>query len=100
MSILKHCDVSGMKEELSILQDRCRDLAVSVRKQALQSLTELLMVRCSHRVSDGWYFTLQIIELDEVPVRNSPKSTVGFYSVRERNLSITSGRLHFILNII
>ncbi|XP_068412293.1 condensin-2 complex subunit D3 isoform X2 [Eschrichtius robustus] len=42
VSILKHCDVSGMKEELSILQDRCRDLAVSVRKQALQSLTELL----------------------------------------------------------
>ncbi|XP_066895458.1 condensin-2 complex subunit D3 isoform X3 [Kogia breviceps] len=45
VSILKHCDVSGMKEELSILQDRCRDLAVSVRKQALQSLTELLMAQ-------------------------------------------------------
>ncbi|XP_032328344.1 condensin-2 complex subunit D3 isoform X2 [Camelus ferus] len=42
VSILKHCDVSGMKEELSILQDRCRDPTVSVRKQALQSLTELL----------------------------------------------------------
>ncbi|XP_057605649.1 condensin-2 complex subunit D3 isoform X3 [Hippopotamus amphibius kiboko] len=55
VNILKHCDVSGMKEELSILQDRCRDLAVSVRKQALQSLTELLMAqpRCV-QIQKAW----------------------------------------------
>uniref|UniRef100_A0A452SH16 Condensin-2 complex subunit D3 n=1 Tax=Ursus americanus TaxID=9643 RepID=A0A452SH16_URSAM len=45
VSILKHCNISGMKEELSLLQDQCRDPAVSVRKQALQSLTELLMAQ-------------------------------------------------------
>ena len=45
MNLLKHCDVAGLQDELSILQDRCRDVAVSVRKQALQSLTELLLVR-------------------------------------------------------
>uniref|UniRef100_M3Z990 Condensin-2 complex subunit D3 n=1 Tax=Nomascus leucogenys TaxID=61853 RepID=M3Z990_NOMLE len=45
VSVLKHCDVSGMKEDLWILQDQCRDPAVSVRKQALQSLTELLMAQ-------------------------------------------------------
>ncbi|KAF6082195.1 non-SMC condensin II complex subunit D3 [Phyllostomus discolor] len=43
VSVLKHCNVSAMKEELSVLQEQCRDPAVSVRKQALQSLTELLM---------------------------------------------------------
>nr|XP_060460370.1 condensin-2 complex subunit D3 [Panthera onca] len=45
VSILKHCDILGMKEELLLLQDQCRDPAVSVRKQALQSLTELLMAQ-------------------------------------------------------
>ncbi|XP_008067731.1 condensin-2 complex subunit D3 [Carlito syrichta] len=45
VSILKHCNISNMKEDLSILQDQCRDPAVSVRKQALQSLTELLMAQ-------------------------------------------------------
>ncbi|XP_059041430.1 condensin-2 complex subunit D3 isoform X2 [Mustela lutreola] len=45
VSILKHCDISSMKEELSLLQDQCRDPAVSVRKQALQSLTELLVAQ-------------------------------------------------------
>ncbi|XP_075858777.1 condensin-2 complex subunit D3 isoform X2 [Microcebus murinus] len=55
VSILKHCEVSYMKEDLSILQDRCRDPAVSVRKQALQSLTELLMAqpRCVH-IQKAW----------------------------------------------
>lgn len=43
--ILKHCDILNMEKDLSVLQDHCRDPAVSVRKQALQSLTELLMVR-------------------------------------------------------
>ncbi|XP_076432023.1 condensin-2 complex subunit D3 isoform X2 [Peromyscus maniculatus bairdii] len=42
VSILKHCDILGMEEDLLILRDHCRDPAVSVRKQALQSLTELV----------------------------------------------------------
>ncbi|XP_049713602.1 condensin-2 complex subunit D3 isoform X3 [Elephas maximus indicus] len=55
VSILKHCDISGMKEDLSILQDQCRDPAVSVRKQALQSLTDLLMAqpRCV-QIQKAW----------------------------------------------
>uniref|UniRef100_A0A8C4YAY9 Condensin-2 complex subunit D3 n=1 Tax=Gopherus evgoodei TaxID=1825980 RepID=A0A8C4YAY9_9SAUR len=42
MSILKHNVIPCTPEDLSTLQDRCRDPAVSVRKQALQSITELL----------------------------------------------------------
>ncbi|NXT01198.1 CNDD3 protein, partial [Jacana jacana] len=42
MNILKHRVVPCSAEDLSTLQDRCRDPAVSVRKQALQSITELL----------------------------------------------------------
>ncbi|XP_052611229.1 condensin-2 complex subunit D3 isoform X2 [Peromyscus californicus insignis] len=42
VSILKHCDILGMEEDLLILRDHCRDPAISVRKQALQSLTELV----------------------------------------------------------
>ncbi|NXJ80256.1 CNDD3 protein, partial [Trogon melanurus] len=42
MSILKHRVIPCTVEDLSTLQDRCRDPAVSVRKQALQSVTELL----------------------------------------------------------
>uniref|UniRef100_A0A8D1VYK4 Condensin-2 complex subunit D3 n=2 Tax=Sus scrofa TaxID=9823 RepID=A0A8D1VYK4_PIG len=55
VSVLKHCDVSGLKEELSILQDHCRDIALSVRKQALQSLTELLVAqpRCV-QIQKAW----------------------------------------------
>uniref|UniRef100_A0A8C0K9X3 Condensin-2 complex subunit D3 n=1 Tax=Canis lupus dingo TaxID=286419 RepID=A0A8C0K9X3_CANLU len=55
LSILKHCNISGMKEELSLLQDQSRDPAVSVRKQALQSLTELLMAqpRCV-QIQKAW----------------------------------------------
>ncbi|XP_058431285.1 condensin-2 complex subunit D3 isoform X2 [Marmota monax] len=45
VNILKHSDILGMEEDLSTLQDLCRDPAVSVRKQALQSLTELLMAQ-------------------------------------------------------
>uniref|UniRef100_A0A8B9FTW5 Non-SMC condensin II complex subunit D3 n=1 Tax=Amazona collaria TaxID=241587 RepID=A0A8B9FTW5_9PSIT len=44
MNILKHKVIPCTAEDLSILQDRCRDPAVSVRKQALQSITELLLV--------------------------------------------------------
>ncbi|NXF98498.1 CNDD3 protein, partial [Eubucco bourcierii] len=44
-SILKHKVIPCTTEDLSALQDHCRDPAVSVRKQALQSLTELLLVQ-------------------------------------------------------
>lgn len=56
-----------------------------------------------------WYFTSKIIHHSnhlllniKLTFRNSPKSAVGVYSVREKKkcLSITYGRLHFILNII
>ncbi|KAL8173694.1 UNVERIFIED_CONTAM: hypothetical protein K2H54_016645 [Gekko kuhli] len=43
MSILKHSVIPCTPEDLATLQDRCRDPAVSVRKQALQSITDLLM---------------------------------------------------------
>ncbi|XP_075579292.1 condensin-2 complex subunit D3 [Pelecanus crispus] len=43
VNILKHKVVPCTEEDLSALQDRCRDPAVSVRKQALQSITELLV---------------------------------------------------------
>ncbi|XP_062450376.1 condensin-2 complex subunit D3 [Rhea pennata] len=42
MSILKHNVIPCAPEDLSTLQDRCRDPAIAVRKQALQSITELL----------------------------------------------------------
>ncbi|XP_068772979.1 condensin-2 complex subunit D3 isoform X2 [Struthio camelus] len=43
MSILKHNVIPCTPEDLSTLQDRCRDPAITVRKQALQSITELLV---------------------------------------------------------
>lgn len=49
MSILKHNVVPCTPEDLATLQDRCRDPAVSVRKQALQSITDLLMVSDEER---------------------------------------------------
>ncbi|NXA51067.1 CNDD3 protein, partial [Nothocercus julius] len=42
MSILKNNVIPCTAEDLSTLQDRCRDPAITVRKQALQSITELL----------------------------------------------------------
>ncbi|XP_054032142.1 condensin-2 complex subunit D3 [Dryobates pubescens] len=45
LSILKHKVIPCTAEDLSALQDHCRDPAVSVRKQALQSLTELLLAQ-------------------------------------------------------
>ncbi|XP_035753366.1 condensin-2 complex subunit D3 isoform X2 [Egretta garzetta] len=42
-NILKHKVIPCTEEDLSTLQDRCRDPAVSVRRQALQSVTELLV---------------------------------------------------------
>ncbi|XP_008945131.1 PREDICTED: condensin-2 complex subunit D3, partial [Merops nubicus] len=43
MNILKHKMIPCTAEDLSTLQERCRDPAVSVRKQALQAITELLL---------------------------------------------------------
>ncbi|XP_066059756.1 condensin-2 complex subunit D3 isoform X3 [Chamaea fasciata] len=43
VSILKHGVVPCSAEDLGVLQERCRDPAVSVRKQALHSITELLL---------------------------------------------------------
>ncbi|KAM6295660.1 LOW QUALITY PROTEIN: condensin-2 complex subunit D3 [Aegotheles albertisi] len=43
MNILKHRVIPCTAEDLLALQERCRDPAVSVRKQALQSVTELLL---------------------------------------------------------
>ncbi|GCC23251.1 hypothetical protein chiPu_0001645 [Chiloscyllium punctatum] len=50
VSILKHNLVSCTQEDLSMLQDHCRDPAVSVRKQALQSITDLLLAQPSNSV--------------------------------------------------
>ncbi|XP_058520074.1 condensin-2 complex subunit D3 [Ochotona princeps] len=68
--ILKHCDVLNMEKDLSVLQDHCRDPAVSVRKQALQSLTELLMAqpRCV-QIQKTWL-------LGVIPVVMDSESTV------------------------
>ncbi|XP_029429112.1 condensin-2 complex subunit D3 [Rhinatrema bivittatum] len=49
LNILKYSLVPCTSEDLSVLQDRCRDPAVSVRKQALQSLTDLLKAQ-THNV--------------------------------------------------
>ncbi|NXH16920.1 CNDD3 protein, partial [Bucco capensis] len=45
MNILKHKVIPCSAEDLCTLQERCRDPAVSVRKQALQSVTELLLAQ-------------------------------------------------------
>ncbi|KAM6158642.1 LOW QUALITY PROTEIN: condensin-2 complex subunit D3 [Rhynchocyon petersi] len=70
VNILKHCEISNMKEDLSILQDQCRDPAVSVRKQALQSLTDLLMAqpRCV-QIQKAWLTGI-------IPVVMDSESTV------------------------
>ncbi|KAM6370654.1 condensin-2 complex subunit D3 [Pluvialis apricaria] len=55
MNILKHKVIPCTAEDLSTLQDRCRDPAVSVRKQALQSLTDLLVSQCNNvLVQKAW----------------------------------------------
>ncbi|XP_075185200.1 LOW QUALITY PROTEIN: condensin-2 complex subunit D3 [Anomaloglossus baeobatrachus] len=45
VNILKYNLIPCSSNDLSTLQDRCRDPAVSVRKQALTSLTELLQAQ-------------------------------------------------------
>ncbi|NXN20902.1 CNDD3 protein, partial [Nycticryphes semicollaris] len=55
MNILKHKVIPCTAEDLSTLQDRCRDPAVSVRKQALQTITELLTSQRSNvLVQKAW----------------------------------------------
>ncbi|NWS73086.1 CNDD3 protein, partial [Crotophaga sulcirostris] len=70
MNILKHKVVPCTAEDLSALQDRCRDPAVSVRKQALQSITELLLSQHnSVLVQKAWLNGV-------VPVVMDPESSV------------------------
>ncbi|XP_038017371.1 condensin-2 complex subunit D3 isoform X3 [Motacilla alba alba] len=55
VSILKQGVVPCTAEELGVLQERCRDPAVSVRKQALLSITELLLSQHSNvLVQKAW----------------------------------------------
>ncbi|NWT61450.1 CNDD3 protein, partial [Erythrocercus mccallii] len=55
VSILKQGVVPCAAEELGVLQERCRDPAVSVRKQALHSITELLLSQHSNvLVQKAW----------------------------------------------
>ncbi|XP_067827123.1 condensin-2 complex subunit D3 [Heptranchias perlo] len=50
VSILKQNIVRCTQDDLLTLQDRCRDPAPSVRKQALQSITDLLLAQPSNSV--------------------------------------------------
>ncbi|KAG8568274.1 hypothetical protein GDO81_013944 [Engystomops pustulosus] len=65
VNILKHNLIPCSSEDLSSLQERCRDPAVSVRKQALTSLTELLQAQ-PHNVSvqKAWLTGLIPVVLD------------------------------------
>uniref|UniRef100_A0A8C9N980 Condensin-2 complex subunit D3 n=1 Tax=Serinus canaria TaxID=9135 RepID=A0A8C9N980_SERCA len=54
VSLLKQGLVPCRAEELGVLQERCRDPALSVRKQALHSITELLLVRLNVLVQKAW----------------------------------------------
>ncbi|XP_063273815.1 condensin-2 complex subunit D3 isoform X2 [Prinia subflava] len=55
VSVLRHGAVLCTAEDLCVLQERCRDPAVSVRKQALLSITELLLSQHSNvLVQKAW----------------------------------------------
>ncbi|GCB74010.1 condensin-2 complex subunit D3 [Scyliorhinus torazame] len=55
VSILKHNIAICNQEDLSTLQDHCRDPAPSVRKQALQSITDLLLAQpCNSVLQKVW----------------------------------------------
>ncbi|NWH65606.1 CNDD3 protein, partial [Geococcyx californianus] len=70
MNILKHKVIPCTAEDLSALQDRCRDPAVSVRKQALQSITELILSQHNNvLVQKAWLNGV-------VPVVMDPESSV------------------------
>ncbi|XP_075298424.1 condensin-2 complex subunit D3 isoform X2 [Opisthocomus hoazin] len=64
-NILKHRVIPCTAEDLSTLQDRCRDPAVSVRKQALQSITELLVSHHSNvLVQKAWLYGVVPVVMD------------------------------------
>ncbi|XP_065110750.1 condensin-2 complex subunit D3 isoform X2 [Paramisgurnus dabryanus] len=55
MSLLKHGVISCSAENLSILSDRCRDPAVSVKKKAMQCLMDLLAALSDNvDVQEAW----------------------------------------------
>ncbi|KAE8591973.1 hypothetical protein XENTR_v10018618 [Xenopus tropicalis] len=65
VNVLKFNLIPCSSEDLSTLQDRCRDPAVSVRKQALTSLTELLLAQPhSVFVQKAWLTGLIPVVLD------------------------------------
>ncbi|XP_056398365.1 condensin-2 complex subunit D3 isoform X2 [Hyla sarda] len=65
VNILKYNLIPCSSEDLSTLQDRCRDPAVSVRKQALASLTELLQAQAHNvLVQKAWLTGLIPVVLD------------------------------------
>uniref|UniRef100_A0A8B9T8M9 Condensin-2 complex subunit D3 n=1 Tax=Anas platyrhynchos TaxID=8839 RepID=A0A8B9T8M9_ANAPL len=64
MNILKHKVIPCTAEDLSTLQERCRDPAVSVRKQALQSITELLSQHDNVLVQKAWLHGVVPVVMD------------------------------------
>lgn len=65
VSILKYCDVLGMKEDLLILQDQCWDFVVFVWKQVFQFFIEFFMVqfRCM-QIQIVWLWGLVLVVMD------------------------------------
>ncbi|XP_044137939.1 condensin-2 complex subunit D3 [Bufo gargarizans] len=65
VNILKYNLIPCSSDDLATLQDRCRDPAVSVRKQALTSLTELLQAQPHNvLVQKAWLTGLIPVVLD------------------------------------
>ncbi|XP_075695361.1 condensin-2 complex subunit D3 [Rhinoderma darwinii] len=65
VNILKYNLIPCSSDDLSTLQDRCRDPALSVRKQALTSLTELLQAQPHNvAVQKAWLTGLIPVVLD------------------------------------
>ncbi|KAM8926969.1 condensin-2 complex subunit D3 [Pelodytes ibericus] len=65
VNILKYNLITCSPEDLYTLQDRCRDPAVSVRKQALTSLTELLLAQPQNPlIQKAWLTGLVPVVID------------------------------------
>ncbi|CAH2320490.1 condensin-2 complex subunit D3, partial [Pelobates cultripes] len=65
VNILKYNLIPCSSEDLHTVQDRCRDPAVSVRKQALTSLTELLLAQPQNTmIQKAWLTGLVPVVLD------------------------------------
>uniref|UniRef100_A0AAY4AAL4 Condensin complex subunit 1 C-terminal domain-containing protein n=1 Tax=Denticeps clupeoides TaxID=299321 RepID=A0AAY4AAL4_9TELE len=64
-SLLKHSVIMCSEENLTLLSERCRDPAVSVKKKALQCLTDLL-VACPDRslVQVAWLRGVIVVVVD------------------------------------